>query len=63
MKKLDKTNIETFIYVINGKVNIYNSSEVYHVEEGDSIHFIDFKEIRLDPIAGMKAKIMRVERE
>lgn len=54
---------ETFIYIIDGKVEITNRDERYCVEAGDSIYLDNFLEIGVKPIGCSRAKVMRIERE
>lgn len=54
---------ETFVYIIDGKVEITNRDERYCVEAGDSIYLDNFLEIGMKPIGCSRAKVMRIERE
>lgn len=54
---------ETFLFIIDGNVEIINGCERYYVNAGDSIYIDNKHEIGLKPIGGSAAKIMRVERE
>jgi len=54
---------ESFLFIIDGKVEISNRCNRYYVSAGDSIYIDNKYEIGLKPIGCSSAKIMRVERE
>jgi transcriptional regulator with XRE-family HTH domain len=53
---------DSFIFIIEGNVEVTKSCERYYINEGDSIYLDNVYEIGLRPIGCSMAKVMRIER-
>lgn len=61
IEKISSSHAETFLYVIDGKVELTTDEERSSVEAGDSIYLYDAARISVKPLDCTVARLMRIE--
>jgi len=63
IEKTSSRSVETFLYVIDGKLEMITECATHSVEAGDCVYLYDSGKINVKPVNCQAAKIMRIEAE
>lgn len=61
IKMIGSRSAETFLYIIDGKIEIIDNQERCSVETGDGVYLYDAGGISLKPLGCPVARVMRIE--